>query len=249
LVADDVELRTADGVRLAGWYLPSSNGAAVVLLHGAGSTRSDVLDQALVLQRHGYGVLMIDARGHGASGGRAMDFGWEGDADIAAATRYLATRPEVDGRRIGAVGVSMGGEEAIGASGANDSIRAVVAEGATARVAGDEEWLPAVFGWRGTVQEQLERVQDVVTDVLTSSSVPTSLRSAVMSSGDTRYLLITAGDVGEEARAAAYIATGAPDRVARWTVPGSGHGDGIRAQPAEWEARVVGFLGVALAVP
>ena len=55
---------------LAGWYAPSRNGAAVVLLHGAGSTRSNVLDEAVVLAEHGYGVLMLDARGHGESAGR-----------------------------------------------------------------------------------------------------------------------------------------------------------------------------------
>jgi hypothetical protein len=32
-----VAFRTADGVRLSAWYLPPRNGAAVVLLPGAGS--------------------------------------------------------------------------------------------------------------------------------------------------------------------------------------------------------------------
>src|SRR5690606_7676147 len=35
----DVEFTTPDGVTLSGWYVPSDNGAAVALLHGAGSTR------------------------------------------------------------------------------------------------------------------------------------------------------------------------------------------------------------------
>ena len=39
----DVTLRTSDGVRLAAWYLPSRNGAAVVALPGAGSTRSTLV--------------------------------------------------------------------------------------------------------------------------------------------------------------------------------------------------------------
>jgi hypothetical protein len=39
----EVSFPTSDGVRLSGWYVPSTNRAAVVLLHGAGSTRSDVL--------------------------------------------------------------------------------------------------------------------------------------------------------------------------------------------------------------
>ena len=233
---------TDDGVRLAGWYLPSTNRAAVVLLHGAGSTRSDVLDEAAVLARHGFGVLMIDARGHGDSAGRAMDFGWHGDADIAAATGYLADRPDVDRQRIGVVGMSMGGEEALGATATNDLIRAVIAEGATARNAADEAWLSDQFGVRGLVQEQLERLQDVATDALTSASVPTSMREAVEASGDTRYLLITAGTVADEGRAAAYIAAGAPERVHIWTVPDAAHTDGLQTEPQEWEARVIAFL-------
>ena len=242
LAYETVTLTTDDGVRLAGWYLPSTNRAAVVLLHGAGSTRSDVLDEAAVLVRHGFGILLVDARGHGDSGGRAMDFGWYGDSDIAAATGYLARRPDVDPQRIGVVGMSMGGEEALGASATNELIRAVVAEGATARSASDEAWLSNEYGLRGLLQEQLERVQDWVTNALTSASIPSSNRAAVEASGDTRYLLITAGDVPGEGHAAAHVAAGALDRVQTWTVPGAGHTEGLQTQPEEWEARVIAFL-------
>ncbi|MGV3758452.1 MAG: alpha/beta hydrolase [Actinomycetota bacterium] len=155
---EEVELPADAGVRLAAWYVPTSNGAAVVLRHGAGSTRSSVLRHTAVLAEHGYGVLVVDARGHGRSTGRAMDFGWWGDADVAAAVEHLAGRAEVDADRIGVVGLSMGGEEAIGATAALPQIRAVVAEGATARSAGDEAWLSDVHGVRGWLQEQLEVV-------------------------------------------------------------------------------------------
>jgi fermentation-respiration switch protein FrsA (DUF1100 family) len=246
LTFQDVTLRTSDGVSLAAWYVPSTNRAAVVLLHGAGSTRSNVLDWAAVLAGDGFGVLMVDARGHGDSGGRAMDFGWYGDADVAAATAYLAARPDVDSRRIGGVGSSMGGEEAIGASGTNDLLRAVVAEGATARMAADEAWLSERFGVRGVIQEQLERVQDWVTDPLTGAPVPTSMRAAVESSESTRYLLITAGTAADEGYAAEYVAGGAPNRVETWEVPGAGHTGGLETAPDEWTDRVVGFLNDVL---
>src|SRR5699024_166957 len=62
-------MTAADGTALAGWYIPSRNGAAVVLRHGAGSTSSHTIAQARVLQAAEYGVLLTDARGHGASGG------------------------------------------------------------------------------------------------------------------------------------------------------------------------------------
>jgi dienelactone hydrolase len=114
-------------VELSGWYVQSSNRAAVVLLHGASSTRSNVLAQAEVLARRGNGVLLFDARGHGRSGGRAMEFGWNGELDTSAAVDYLAGRPDVDPTRVGAVGMSMGGEQVIGAMGLDDA---------------SERWLP-----------------------------------------------------------------------------------------------------------
>ena len=126
---EDVEFATPDGVRLSGWYIPSRNRAAVVLLHGAGSTRSAVLSHAEVLADAGFGVLLFDARGHGRSGGTAMDAGWHGNADLAGAMAFLVGRPDVDPLRVGAVGLSMGGEEAIGAAASDPRIRAVVAEG------------------------------------------------------------------------------------------------------------------------
>src|SRR5205085_4257994 len=117
----------ADGGRLSGWCVPSSNGDAVVLLHGAGSRRSAVLDHAAVLARAGYGVLLFDARGHGKSGGRAMDFGWYGDRDVNGAVQFLTQQRDVGQGRILAVGLSMGGEEAIGAAASNPRICGVVA--------------------------------------------------------------------------------------------------------------------------
>ena len=109
---------------LSGWFVPSRNGAAVVVADGAGSTRASVRAHAEVLAWHGFGVLAFDARGHGRSEGRAMDFGWYGDEDVGAAVAFVRGRPGVDANRIGAVGLSMGGEEVIGAAATNPGIRA-----------------------------------------------------------------------------------------------------------------------------
>ena len=108
-----VTLTTAGGVKLRGWYVPSRNGAAVALIHGTGSNRLGVADHARLLARHGYGVLLFDLHGHGESGGRSLSVGWDAGDDVAAATRYLAARPEVDDDRVGVLGVSLGGEAAI----------------------------------------------------------------------------------------------------------------------------------------
>jgi fermentation-respiration switch protein FrsA (DUF1100 family) len=242
----DVEFRTSDGVRLSGWYVPSRAGAAVVLLHGAGSTRSGVLDHAVVLGRAGYGVLLFDARGHGRSGGRAMDFGWYGDADIAGAVTFLQAQPDVDDERIAAVGMSMGGEEAIGAAAADPRIKAVVAEGATNRVAGDKAWLSSEYGVRGALQEGVERLIYGAADVLTGASPPVTLHDAVAASAPRPVLLIAGGAMPDEAKAGRYIQSGAPATVELWEVAGAGHTGGLRTDPAGWEQRVTSFLGPAL---
>ena len=244
--ADVVEMVTDDGVTLEGWYFPSRNGAAVVLRHGAGSTRADALAHAQVLVEEGYGVLVTDARGHGGSSGRGMDLGWYGEVDTRAAVDLLAARPDVEAARIAVVGLSMGGEEAIGAAADDPRIRAVVAEGATGRTAADKQWLPEEFGAAGVAQGLLDRVTYGLIDVLTPIPPPRSLAGAVAESGSTPLLLIAGGDVADERFVAERLRAVAPDRVEVWVVPASGHISALATAPAEWRGRVVAFLDAAL---
>lgn len=244
----DATFRTPDGVELSGWYVPSTGRAAVILLHGAGSTRSDVLDHAAVLVGHGYGVLLFDARGHGRSGGRAMDFGWYGDEDVAGALAYLRGRPEIDPARIAVAGLSMGGEEALGAAAALPAIRAVVAEGATNRVSGDWAFLSETYGLRGRIQHHVNGLTSTLTDLLTVAGPPITLRSAAAATAPRPVLLITAGDVPDETHAARYIQRGNAN-VLVWQVPGAGHTGGLRTRPEEWRQRVTAFLDSALEAP
>lgn len=246
---EPVTLRTADGVRLAAWWVPSRNRAALVLLHGAGSTRTAVLDQAAALGTHGYGLLLLDARGHGESAGRGMDFGWYGERDVAAALDFVAGRPGVAGDRLGVVGLSMGGEVAIGTAGSDPRVGAVVAEGATNRVAADKGYL-AAYGVRGEIQRGIDWATYAVAGLLTAAPEPPALReSAADAQADgtpTPMLLITAGDLDSERLAAEYIHRAAPGAVEIWTVPGAGHTGGLRTEPGEWERRVLGFLDTTL---
>ncbi len=243
---DDVEFETADGVSLSGWYIPSRNGAAVVLMHGSGSTRSAVVGQAAVLADHGLGVLLFDARGHGRSDGRAMDFGWYGDEDASAAVTFLEAQPDVDADRIAAIGMSMGGEQAIGAAAADPRIRAVIAEGATNRTAGDRAWLSDQFGWRGAVQERIEWLTYSVADILTAADRPITLRRAVAVAAPRPVLLIAAGAVQDEPLSGRHIQGGSPETVELWVVPDTGHTAAFDTHRAEWEQRVTAFLAAAL---
>jgi fermentation-respiration switch protein FrsA (DUF1100 family) len=245
LTYTDVTLRTSDGVRLSAWYVPSANSAAVVTLPGSGSTRTGTLVQSAVLARHGFGVLLVDPRGQGRSGGQAMDAGWYGDRDVAAAVAVLRHRPGVDADRIGGLGLSMGGEEAIGAAASNPGIRAVVAEGATHRTAADKAgFLPG--GVNGALQRGLDRVTYGVAALFSPAPTPPPLHTAVARATATPFLLIAGGDAVDEAEAAGYLRTAAPDRVQVWTVPRAAHTQGLATAPEEWTARVTEFFDRAL---
>jgi pimeloyl-ACP methyl ester carboxylesterase len=246
----EVSFPSDDGVELAGWYVPTRNGAAVALMHGAGSTRSGVLEHAAVLAGHGYGVLLFDARGHGESEGQGQDFGWWGESDARGAVDFLTEQPRVSPARVGLVGLSMGGESAIGAAGADDRVAAVVAEGATNRVAADKGYLAEAYGARGEVQQRIDAVTYGLTDLLSAAPRPDPLRESVSSAATrpdpTDFLLIAGGEMPEEGQAAEYIQDAASDAVQTWTVPDSGHTQGLDMAPAEWEERVVAFLDDAL---
>lgn len=245
---DDVSFRTSDGVRLSAWFIPSANGAAVVTVPGAGSNRTGTLQQAAVLAKHGYGVLMVDPRGQGRSGGRAMDAGWYGDRDITAAVSYLQHQPGIDPTRIGVMGLSMGGEEAIGAAAANTAIRAVVAEGATHRTAADKAgYLPG--GVAGAIQRGMDRLTYGTAALLSGAPEPRTLRAAIIRARATPFLLVAGSKAVDEPEAVAYLHRAAPDRVQTWIVTGATHTHGLATAPAAWTERVVTFFDNALDVP
>ena len=70
--------------------MPSRNGAAVIAFPGRAARRNT----RGCSSRHGYGVLLFDRRGEGASEGDPNMFGWGGDRDILAAVDVPAqSRP------------------------------------------------------------------------------------------------------------------------------------------------------------
>ena len=202
--------RTADGVRLSAWYIPSRNGAAVVLLPGAGSSRASLLGQAAVLARHGYGALLVDTRGHGLSGGHAMDFGWRGDRDIAAAVSYLGLQPGVQAGKIAVLGESMGGEQALVAAGSDPRIRAVVAEGATGQQLADHGWL--LHGIDGALTRGMEWVMYTAAGLISGAPRPMSIPDAIRADGGRPTLIIAGGDGCRRIRCRPLV----PGRLARY---------------------------------
>jgi len=129
-----VNFQTADGITLRGWYLPSKNGAAIILQHGYRANSAEMLPAGLMLAAHGYGVLMFDFRGQGKSGGDHVTLGLDETKDTDAALTFLQTQPDVAPDKIGLLGNSMGGATGILATANNLGIQALAVEGVFAEL-------------------------------------------------------------------------------------------------------------------
>ena len=128
LPLEDVHFQSRDGLRLAGWFIPGTNGATVILAHGRGSERSRMLPHANYLHKDGFSVLMFDFRYRGQSEGDESTMGAKEPWDIEGAVDYLKTRSDVDSERVGVQGSSLGAVSAILASAETPEIKGVVAE-------------------------------------------------------------------------------------------------------------------------
>ena len=238
--SEQVTLRTRDGLRLSGAYVPSRNGAAIVVFPGRDQTAS----RARMLVRNGYGVLVLDRRGEGASDGDFNSLGYGGVPDVLAAARYLRERPDVRGDRVGGLGLSVGGELLLEAAAQSTDLRAVVSEGAGLRsyreqldTPGDGHWTTFPF-WV---------VTSAATAVFGNAAIPPGLTSRMPRISPRPVFLIWATDGNAEEVNQPYLdAAGAPKRG--WEIAESGHVGGLAARPAEYERRVVEFFDSALGV-
>jgi dipeptidyl aminopeptidase/acylaminoacyl peptidase len=135
MVYDEVTARTRDGLSLAGWFVPPKNGALVIYVHGYKSMRGEMLNEAAMLHRHGYGALITSIRAHDMSDGELITFGRQEMRDLAAWLDLAGTLEGVDPNRIGIVGNSLGGTLSIEFAAREPRIRAVAANSAFSSLA------------------------------------------------------------------------------------------------------------------
>jgi len=124
---EDVTVTNPDGMTLAGWFIPSQNGAVIIMQHGYKSTRDELLNEAQMMQAYGYGVLVTSVRAHDQSEGELITLGYYEMQDMEAWYQYLISRDDIDPDKIGIIGNSYGGMLSIQYAAQNENIKAVVA--------------------------------------------------------------------------------------------------------------------------
>lgn len=121
------DLVTADGVGLAGWYVPAANGTpdgpTLVIAHGWTGNKSGGLD-VLRLVNDRYNAGLFDFRNHGQSQDSQTTQGINEQRDLVAVIDWLTEHEGSD--QIVLWGQSMGGHTAVNVAGDDERVDAVV---------------------------------------------------------------------------------------------------------------------------
>lgn len=238
---EDVTLRTSDGLLLRGWFAAGSRGASVILVHGWGGSRRQLWPEARLLARHGFGVLVYDARASGESDGNVVSWGDKEQYDVSAALDYVSSRRDSDPARIALLGFSSGGSTIVLEAAHDPRARALIVCATWPSLEEEMRSHRAKYGplsWGPTLF------------VLSRAGVRTDdVRPVdrIMQLGP-RPLLLLAGTMDEDTPVSVvqrlFDVAAEPKQL--WVVPGAHHGGYLAASPDEYEARIVAFLEKSL---
>lgn len=123
---DAVEFEVPGLGKREGWFFPGLRSApTIVLCHGYGSSRGELLTLESTLQDHQYNVFIFDFAAHGANAG-VTTFGFREADEVHAALDALAARDDVDATRFGLWGYNLGAYAALREAETHQRVRALV---------------------------------------------------------------------------------------------------------------------------
>ena len=243
---EDFTAAATDGVQLRGWKVrpPAPNGDWVLLYHGVSDNCTGDIGHAEFLLRHGYSLVMMDARAHGESGGDMATYGWKERHDTVAVTNVLYSSEKV--RHLYALGVSMGAAIALQSAAIEPRIEAVVAEAPFANlreVSYDYAGLHA-GSWLGKSLFRPASLAAMHSVEKEGGFKPENVspEEAVAERSFPVLLICGTRDSTIPCRHSRRIYKAATGPKEFWVVPRAGHAAALGTAPAEYETRVVSFF-------
>jgi len=132
---DSLSFLTSDGQNIRGWLLYGKSEAPLILVcHGVGTNREDLMGVSQFLGDAGFNVLTFDFRAHGESTGRKTTFGFLEARDVEAAVQVIENKYAKRFSAIGLYAISMGSAAAIFAAKNIPEVRAFVFDSPFARL-------------------------------------------------------------------------------------------------------------------
>ncbi len=247
---EEVTFAGGDDLKMAGWKIPSQNGATIILLHGYGGNRTAMLWHAKQLVSAGYGVLLYDERASGKSEGTRRSYGWEDPPDVQGAIRFIETGSDQAEERIGIAGCSIGGQIALQSAAYYPELEAVWADGPGIVRARD---LPPPKDSIGAIILFTNYALDWAYKVDLGIEAPTPLVEVIGDIAPRPIMLVGGGQphplVGSEGdmmipRYAHYAGPNAQT----WVIPEAVHCDGPVRRPEEYAERMIEFFDIAFGI-
>ncbi len=243
---ETVFFESEDRVRLSGWLVKPTRQAAknpgIIICHGLGADKSDFTGLAAFLARRGYLVLLFDFRAHGESGGKRSSLGLHEQKDAAAAFKFLSSRPEVDSRRIGIYGFSLGGAVAILTAADKGVFGAVVADSAFTSL--EDQARDAITGFYHLPAFPFLNLAEFAYEIYFQASIErVSPIDAIGMLSPAPVLIIAGGAdrlISSENGRMLFEAAWEPKEL--WFVHGAGHGGTMAAAGREYGERVAEFF-------
>jgi len=129
ITAEQISLKTEDGLSLAAWHTKANSGrGTVILLSGIQNPSvTAFFGYAKMLADNGWDSLLIEMRGRNLSEGREIGLGYTEWNDVVAGVDYLSDNQEASDLPIIAMGTSLGGATSIMAAGKDPRVDGVIA--------------------------------------------------------------------------------------------------------------------------
>lgn len=222
------------------YFIPGTNGAAVIIPPAAASGRGSRLHEADVLARHGYAVLAFESRRCAEMG--PLSLGYREIAEVGDALAYLEARADVNPTQIGVLGFSSAGATAVMAAARYPALRAVVAEGGY----GDFAEGALALGTGGPLEVLYKEAVALSYRLLSGVELAKLSPQSVIGQIAPRPILLIYGGRERSLGGARAQLAAAGANAALWVVDGAGHGNYLAVAPEEYEARVIAFFDAAL---
>ncbi len=243
---ETLHIETETGIILAGWYVPPEEnpGALIILLHGADGDRRGTAWHARQLIEAGYGVFLYDQRALGESTGTMTTLGWKDGSDLLAVADVLAQRPEVDGERIGVVGLSLGGHIALNAVHLDpERFAALWLDGIQAQQISD---YPAAENFAEEFATLIQTINLKMAEFRIGQKPPSPFIEILPTINETPILIVMAGQDDFERRVyERYIGVSGAS-VEFWLIENAHHNSGPVLDPDEYRRRMLDFFQSAM---
>jgi uncharacterized protein len=231
-----VNLAAAGEPRLTAFFRSPANGRLVILVHGTGADRSQLLPEARMLARHGFGFLSLDWPGHGESEG-LIQWGKSERRALTRAINWATQTPEAKTHEVGLLGFSNGSWIALQVASNDKRIYAVALTGAFTDV-------------RHLLSKQGGRFEPLSSGVAMMTAWWHGMRFWERRSKDLigqispRPVLLIAGteDTVVPAWMSEQLFRFAHEPKSLWIIPGAEHGQYATVAPIEYERRLVQFF-------